>query len=209
MQHSHEKISSSDRGAVAPGNTDLTPKERLKAKRKALENRIREKLAYKTDGTLRLRKCIKCRSQRPLSDFPLHATNRSGFASYCFTCKNALSKERRLRDPVARLKHYIVTRIKNELPKEAIPPDVQTNIHKYLGYKLPLLVKHLRKDIKEREGITLYESFKRGYHLDHIKPHSSFGIVNVDSVAFRDCWHYTNLRMISSTENLKKGAKII
>ncbi len=153
------------------------------------------------------KKCVKCGKVGPLIGYPKHPTSRDGYASYCAQCKNGLSKERRFRDPIARYTHYIVTRIKNELRKEDIPKDLQTNLEKYLGYKLFALQKHLRVELQEREGITLFECFKRNYHLDHIKPHSSFSVVRVDSEEFKKCWHYTNLMMISAQDNLKKGAK--
>lgn len=177
------------------------------AKVAMMRDRLREKMQFKKDGTPRMKKCVKCRNKSPIAAFPPHPSSEDGYASYCRDCKNNLAKERRLKDPVARLKHYIVTRIKNELPRENIPKDLQTNIEHYLGYKMRTLVQKLRQDLKEREKKTLFTCFKEGYHLDHIRPHSSFKITRVESQAFKDCWHHTNLRMISATENLKKGAK--
>ena len=149
--------------------------------------------------------CVKCHTKKELSKFPEHGDGEKG--SYCRMCKNALAKERRITDAGVRLRHYIVTRIKNELPKDKVPDDIHTNLEKYLGYRLFQLKKHLRLDLRSREDITLIESFRRGYHMDHKVPHKSFNIQDVTSQSFRDCWHFTNLWMIDATINLKKGAK--
>lgn len=110
-------------------------------------------------------------------------------------------------DAGARLRHYIVTRIKNEMPKEKVPADIHTNLEHYLGYKLYVLKKHLRTELKDREGIALVKSFRLGYHMDHKVPHKSFNIQEVGDEEFKKCWHFENLWMIDATINLKKGAK--
>jgi hypothetical protein len=150
--------------------------------------------------------CAKCSESKLIAAFPIHSKESGERGSYCRDCKNALSKERRINDAGARLRHYIVTRIKNEL--DAVPADIHTNLEHYLGYKLSQLKKHLRIELKEREGLTLVASFKLGYHLDHIVPHKSFNISTVYEQAFKDCWAVSNLRMIPGKENLAKGSKL-
>jgi hypothetical protein len=150
--------------------------------------------------------CVKCSQRKELNAFPIHSKETGERGSYCRDCKNALSKERRQTDAGARLRHYIVTRIKNEL--QHIPADIHTNLEHYLGYRLFELKKHLRQELKAREGISLVKSFRLGHHLDHISPHSSFNISTVYEQSFKDCWAISNLRMISGKENLQKGAKL-
>ena len=149
--------------------------------------------------------CVKCNTKKDIGKFPEHGDGEKG--SYCRACKNELSKERRIVDAGARLRHYIVTRIKNEMPKEKVPADIHTNLEHYLGYKLFQLKKHLRLELKEREGISLVKSFRLGYHMDHRRPHKSFDIQEVGDAAFKKCWYFENLWMIDATINLKKGAK--
>jgi len=159
-------------------------------------------------GKLTQKKCSKCGELQPITEFPKHDTSSDGFAAYCKTCKNGLSKERRLKDPIARLTHYTVTRIKNEWPKEEIPKDIQTNLEFYLGYKLFDLKRKLMHEVQDMYGISLIQSFKDGYHLDHIQPHSSFESNEIGDEEFQKCWAISNLRMIPSKENLQKGAKL-
>jgi len=151
--------------------------------------------------------CAKCSKKVLISAFPIHSRETGERGAYCRECKNALSKERRLVDAAARLRHYTVTRIKNEWPKEKIPKDIHTGLEDYLGYKLFELKKHLRTDCQERLGISLIKAFKEGYHLDHIKPHKLFPMGTIGDADFKACWAISNLRMIPSLENLQKGAK--
>lgn len=153
------------------------------------------------------KRCAKCGELKGIKDFPTHSTSTDGYAAYCRDCKNELAKLRRLRDPLARLRHYTVTRIKNEFPKEKVPADIHTNLEHYLGYKLTELVRALRNDIKAREGISLVKSFMLDYHLDHKKPHSSFKVVEIGDEEFQKCWAIDNLWMIPAKTNLQKGAK--
>lgn len=156
----------------------------------------------------RKKRCAKCGEKKETKEFPKHSTSSDGIASYCRDCKNKLAKERRLKDPIARLRHYIVTRIKNEWPKEEVPKDIHTDLEGYLGYRLFELKRALKQDVTERYGISLIKSFKEGYHLDHIKPHSSFQSERIGDDGFVACWAIENLRMIPALENLQKGKKL-
>lgn len=158
-------------------------------------------------GRVQKRKCKKCGEKLPLNDFPNHGGGRKGVI--CKPCKNEFNKKRRQTNAAARLRHYIVTRIKNEAGKHdmPVPADIHTNLEAYVGYKLYELKRALRQDIQDREGITLVRSFKEGYHLDHKRPHSSFAIKSIGDAEFRKCWAIDNLWMIPGAENLKKSDK--
>jgi len=48
------------------------------------------------------------------------------------------------------------------------------------------------------------------YHIDHVRPVSSFDkdqLQNYNSIDFQECWSLSNLWLLSPIENLKKGAK--
>lgn len=163
---------------------------------------------HHTTTTPRSKRCSKCGESKSLAEYPKHTTSSDGHAAYCRDCKNGLAKERRMRDPIARITHYTVTRIKNEWPKESIPKDIQSNLESYLGYRMYELKRKLSDEVKAMYGITLIESFKLGYHLDHIQPHKSFESDEIGDEEFQRCWAISNLRMIPAKENLQKGAKL-
>lgn len=157
---------------------------------------------------MRRKTCAKCGQRKTIDQFPKHTTSSDGFASYCKVCKNELNVQRRKKDPVARIKHYTVTRIQNEWPKEDVPGDLYTNLEFYLGYELWKLKAALKKDLKEREGITLQEAFEKKYHLDHKIPHMSFASEVIGDEEFKKCWAISNLWLIPASVNLQKGAQM-
>jgi len=82
----------------------------------------------------------------------------------------------------------------------------------HLGYRISALVKALGKDLKEREGHTrkLRDALNEGYHIDHVRPLSSFNVIADDGVdwdEFQKCWAIGNLTAIPAEENLAKGAQ--
>ncbi len=155
------------------------------------------------------KKCVKCKEVKPISRFGEHDTSKDGRQSYCKDCRNELQTIRRKRDPAFRLRHHIATRVSAQVI--AIPAGYVANLEGYLGYKLADLVRHLEKDLQEREGPrrTLVQAFDDGYHVDHIEPLSGFGKVGIGSPEFRECWAMSNLRAIPAEENLAKGARKI
>lgn len=189
------------------------------------------------------KKCIKCRGWKPREDilgedadvdikrgFGKHASSSDGLQSICLLCKNAMNVKARSRNVTQRIRHHTGTRCLTQLGKIA-PKNLVANLEEHLGYKIRTLVRHLSTDLKEREGKgrKLRDALQEGYHIDHIKPLSSFPVIRDESAdpalvgvelaekyegriaidwgAFRDCWAISNLSAIPSAENLAKGAQ--
>ncbi len=170
------------------------------------------------------KKCIKCRGWHPREDildddnnvvrkhgFGKHEDSSDGLQSICFFCKNRMNTKSRAKNVVQRVRHHTGTRCLTQLGKPHTPPNFVANLEDYLGYKITTLVKALSKDLKEREGNKrkLRDALNEGYHIDHVKPLSSFAVIGnigVDWDEFRECWAISNLRAIPADENLAKGA---
>ncbi len=178
------------------------------------------------------KKCIKCRNWKAREDttvtlsddstkelthgFGKHADSSDGLQSICISCKNGMNAKARERNPTQRIRHHTGTRCLTQLGDMA-PESFVADLEKYLGYKIPRLVKHLAAGLKEREGPKrkLRDALAEGYHIDHITPLSSFKVIRksqtqedtVDWLAFKACWRMENLRAIPADENLAKGAK--
>lgn len=152
----------------------------------------------------RTKKCRKCRERKDISAFPTHHTSSDGHASYCFDCRNTLHRKRHEKDPKARLAHHIATRIDKDFPKT---PGLHKDLEKHLGYKMSRLTRKLKRELAEKHGMGLRAAFAAGWHLDHIRPLSSFDIKEVGDAEFKKCWAVANLEMIPAEDNLAKGAK--
>lgn len=174
------------------------------------------------------KKCIKCRLPKAREDiydehgllvekhgFGAHDSS-DGLQSICFSCKNLMGARARERNVTQRVRHHTATRCLTQLGDGA-PPGLVRDLEDYLGYRIRTLVKHLRKDLKEREGPKrkLRDALNEGYHVDHVRPLSSFNVIkhlsdhvrDVDWDEFRACWDINNLKAIPAEENLAKGAK--
>lgn len=151
------------------------------------------------------KRCSRCGTVRPLTQFGKHEDSADGHQSYCNVCKNALNAKKRKNDICFRLKHHIASRVLKQFGNGA-PPNTTRDLEVYLGYTMWQLRAALEEDLKTREGISLKDAFARNYHLDHIRPLSSFN-VSGPGVEFQSCWAISNLRMISASENLQKGSK--
>ncbi len=178
------------------------------------------------------KKCIKCRQwKKKDGEFGKHADNDDGRQVICYACKNKAAKGDRARNVKDRIRHHTATRVTTQLG-DAAPPHLIRDLEKYLGYKISALVKHLRKDLKEREGEkrSLKDALNEGYHIDHIRPLRLYQVVApkyisegvgdgenldaeldvedaVDWDCFRDCWRMENLSAIPAGENLRKGGR--
>ena len=68
----------------------------------------------------------------------------------------------------------------------------------FIGCDTQTFANHMRQFIKSDTNMSKYS-------LDHIKPVACFDMSNIDQA--RVCSHYSNLRLISTTENLRKNCK--
>lgn len=72
-----------------------------------------------------------------------------------------------------------------------------------VGYSLRELVIHL--ELQFLRGMS-WRNFGNEWHIDHIRPVSSFTFQSFDDQDFRDCWALANLRPLPKRENLAKSA---
>jgi len=65
-------------------------------------------------------------------------------------------------------------------------------------------MKHIEAQFKS--GMTWENWSRTGWHLDHIKPLSSFDLS--DRAQFLEACHYTNYQPLWAKDNLIKGKKV-
>ena len=58
-----------------------------------------------------------------------------------------------------------------------------------------------------QDGMSWVNHGVHGWHIDHIKPISSFDL-SIDEKQ-KECFHYSNLQPLWAEENLKKGGKVM
>jgi hypothetical protein len=73
-----------------------------------------------------------------------------------------------------------------------------------VGYSAEQLKKHLEEQFTD--GMN-WENYGQ-WHIDHIKPISSFEFDSSEHKQFKVCWSLDNLQPMWGIENIKKGNKI-
>lgn len=72
-----------------------------------------------------------------------------------------------------------------------------------LGYTIEELMAHLEKQFTE--GMT-WDNYGE-WHVDHIRPMTSFKFESVDDPEFKECWALSNLQPLWWNDNLSKGPR--
>jgi len=106
-------------------------------------------------------------------------------------------------DPKYRLASYTRTAIYTCLKERNV--SKYSNTFDLLPYTLEELVYRLESQFKD--GMT-WENYGE-WHVDHIKPMSSFNFESPEDESFQECWSLGNLQPLWSKDNLSKGAKYI
>ncbi len=107
-------------------------------------------------------------------------------------------------------------RIRMQNPKWRIHISIRSAINKALkgkkagrsweslvGYTLEDLMVHLEKQF---ESWMTWENYGK-WHIDHIRPRSSFNFEIAEDKEFKECWSLNNLQPLEGRENIIKGDK--
>ena len=122
--------------------------------------------------------------------------------------KNYLAKKRERhkkynQDVRIKLANILRTRIWIALKMQGL--DKNNSTMELIGCSKEELIKHLESQFIE--GMTWENWSLNGWHIDHIRPCSSFDLS--DPIQQQQCFHYTNLQPLWAKDNLAKGNKII
>ena len=79
--------------------------------------------------------------------------------------------------------------------------DKNNSTMELIGCSKEELIKHLESQFKE--GMSWENWSLNGWHIDHIRPCSSFDLS--DPAQVKECFHYSNLQPLWAIENLKKS----
>ena len=109
-------------------------------------------------------------------------------------------RERYANDIQFKLKHILRSRLQRALGRRKKLGSAVRDC----GCTLQELITHLENQFEE--GMT-WDNWKRnGWHVDHIKPLSSFDLTDPEQL--KEACHYTNLQPLWGWQNISKGAKI-
>jgi len=116
--------------------------------------------------------------------------------------KRNYEKTKKDTDPIYKLISNFRTAIYIVLKENKL--DKYTNYFNMVGYSAEQLKKHLEEQFTN--GMN-WENYGE-WHIDHIKPISSFEFDSSEDEQFKVCWSLDNLQPMWGIENIKKGNKI-
>lgn len=73
-----------------------------------------------------------------------------------------------------------------------------------VGYTVGDLISHLEAQFDEN---MFWHNYGTYWHIDYIKPRSSFSFEVAEDQEFRECWALKNLQPMEAIANIKKGNK--
>lgn len=203
-----EKIRSDMRASYA-ANPEL-----FKARAKAWRTH------YKTQGPAKIKtekRCSRCETVKPISDFNKNASDPSGHSNSCKPCSVIAAREWRINNPE---RFKASTSARNSIRWRT---DAQYKLTTYLRTRLTILLKGNKSDTTETlTGCTFQElrryielQWKPGmswsnwgrtndcWQIDHKRPVSSFDLT--DPAQQIQCFHYSNLEPLWAVDNRRKS----
>ena len=117
--------------------------------------------------------------------------------------KNEYIRNRVKSDPMFKMVKNLRRSIHRALKDQGIEKNIKSL--ELFGAPPDIVWKHLESHFKE--GMTRENNTPKGWHIDHIKPFSSFDLNDPEQL--KACNHYTNLQPLWWWENLSKADKIV
>lgn len=112
---------------------------------------------------------------------------------------NTYHRNRRKKDEKCRILHSLRARL-----NQATKGRLSNSTKELIGCSLEQLKIHLENQFTE--GMNWKNYGRSGWHMDHIKPCTSFDLT--DPKQQKECFHYSNLQPLWAKENISKGNKI-
>lgn len=178
-----------------------------------------------------IKKCPTCTISKVKSEFSKNKNYQDGLQSQCRSCqkkhrnelevkenKKTYNEQWRLNNPEYHPNHhkeYEKHRYNND-PLFKLLKDSKRRIRialrnnsksgktiELLGCSIEFLKSHLQSQFTK--GMTWENHGIYGWHIDHIRPCSSFDLSKSEEQ--RKCFHYSNLQPLWAIDNLKKSNK--
>jgi hypothetical protein len=131
-----------------------------------------------------------------------HKQWREDNKEYYQKYRREYEKNKKDTDPSYKLACYTRTAIYTCLKERNI--NKYENTFNLLPYTLEELIEHLESQFTEGMSWENYGD----WHVDHIKPMTSFIMESPEDKEFQDCWALKNLQPLWAEDNLSKGSRV-
>jgi len=167
-------------------NEDRFKENRKKYYQKNIDKMRREKIEYYNNN----------KDQKAAYDLIYRQENKEKIAEH------KRNWEKRNKDnPLHKIKRNLRRRV-HHVVKDGYKSDSTQNL---LGCSFEFFIQYIESLFLEGMSWDNYGMY--GWHIDHIKPCSSFNLLDPEEQ--KKCFHYTNMQPLWWQDNLKKGKTII
>lgn len=164
--------------------------------------------------------CSRCKKRKRLEGFFSDKKSRDGKQSQCKACKNEQIKAYYASPEGSKRKWSTLNpdkakaRAIRRYRENKVSCNVSRMIRKSLGHGkrgrmwesvVGFTLKELQEHLERQFQLGMSWDNYGEWHIDHIRPVSSFDIDSVDCDAFRECWSLSNLQPLWAHENISKG----
>lgn len=171
--------------------------------------------------------CSGCGETKTLCKFDKNPRSKDGHTGRCKDCINKRRREKyaqksksQKRDLYIKNKEYYTNyrreRMKRDpafkvrarfgtLVSRSVKERIDNSCFDYLPYSFDELLNHL----EEKFTIGMSWDNYGNWHIDHIKPQSSFNWETHKDKDFQECWALENLQPLWAADNIKKSNKIL
>ena len=155
-------------------------------------------------------KCIKCRKIEYNESTKDKVKVRHGSISVEQKReKRSVTKRRYKKNRMKKdVKYKLAVRISEKIRQSLVSKkrEYNSSLWEILGYTPLELKSHLESNFKEGMNWGNYGLY--GWHIDHIKPKSSYKYETIHDKECLECWSLSNLQPLWAEENLRKSNKI-
>ena len=168
------------------------------------------------------KKCTKCNEIKSLDNYHKDKSKKDGHRGQCKKCelekkkiyyqdnKDKRHEYERVRyheNEEVRIKKILRRRFTMALTSKGIKKC--KSIIELAGCELDFLKKWFEYQYKilTNKVIIDWDDFKKNYHIDHVKSCDSFDLNNIEEQ--KECFNWKNLQLLTKSDNLSKGNKLI
>jgi hypothetical protein len=165
--------------------------------------------------------CSECNSELPFEQFNKLKLGRFGLRSTCRMCDsnrdkkyrsnnkeklNQYRKHKKATDPQFKLKHTLRLRLLDALKRHTSGGKVNKSHSsiELLGCSIEQCKQHIEQQFRPEMNWSNHGSY---WEIDHIIPCDSYDLIDIEQQ--KQCFHYTNLQPLTTSENRSKKNSII
>jgi hypothetical protein len=182
---------------------------------------VSERKKIEPDLSITSKKCSICNIEQTIDNYYKSYRHKDGYFKWCSKCHEIKTKNKGNNKKIKRTPEYMREYNKKRLEdiSHSLKYMVRSNLHtylrrnlksskqnstlKYLGCSIEFLKKWFELNF---DGNMTWKNRGNYWHIDHIKPCSSFDLTNQDDIY--KCYNWTNLRPLEKNENILKSDKI-